>query len=107
MCNVVSLQELAAWLATYGFCAFVSLERAGQFGSVSSLSNARSLADRGLAIWRSIQNDSPPGLAQHLSGDVAFIGYSMGGAAAVYTATRGRASDNIKFVAPLHPMVRF
>ena len=101
-----SFQEMAAWLATYGFCAFVSLEQPGQFGPLSSYDNALGLADRGLQMWRKIRDESPLILRRLLSGNVAYTGYSMGGAAAVYTATQSRVSDNVKFVAPLHALVR-
>lgn len=103
---MTEMWDIAIWLVGYGFCTFVSLEPGGTFGGRSSLSNARGLGGRGLEMWRSVRNNSPPGLANFLSGDVAVTGYSMGGAAALYMAIQARASDNIKFVAPIHPMVR-
>ena len=100
--------KLCGFVASHRKHCVISLESAGQYGGQSNLFNARSLAERGLLMWRRIINiendDRGSPLYRRVCRSVATLGYSMGAASAAYMHIFSQPSDNVRAVAPLHPM---
>ena len=101
---MVEFSNIGPWIASHRIACIITLERAGQFGSRSSTSVARSLADRGLRMLRLFRTDSSGPLFGRIKNATSCLGYSLGGAACTFLYNTARASDYIVFIGLFHPL---